>query len=78
MTKMPRISGKEVISALQRAGFIIRHQKGSHVVMRHQSDLSRRCVIPVHGSQIIKSGTLNSILRGASISIEELISFLKK
>ncbi len=77
MTKLPRISGKKTISALQKAGFIVRRQKGSHIIMRHKTNLSRRCVIPLHGSQTIKPGTFRSILRGAGISKEEFINLLK-
>ena len=58
MTRTPRIPGKEVVRALEKAGFIIKRQSGSHVIMRHATDLERRCVIPVHGSTIVKPGTL--------------------
>lgn len=77
MTKLPRISGKEVIRALEKHGFFIKRQSGSHVIMRHQTDLMRRCVIPLHGSKTIKPGTLQSILRGAGLSTEEFLGFLK-
>ena len=77
MTKLPRISGKEVIRALERHGFFIKRQSGSHAIMRHQTDLTRRCIIPVHGSKTIKPGTLYSILKGAGLSVEEFISLLK-
>lgn len=77
MTKLPRISGKEVIRALEKHGFFIKRQSGSHIIMRHQTDLARRCVIPVHGSKIVKPGTLQSILRGAGLSVEEFAKLLK-
>lgn len=77
MTKLPRISAKEAIRALQKAGFFVKRQKGSHVIMRHKTDLNRRCIIPVHGSKPIKPGTLHSILKGARISVEEFIELLK-
>ncbi len=77
MTRLPRISGKEAIRALERCGFFIKRQSGSHVIMRHQTDLTRRCIVPVHGSKTIKPGTLQSILRGAGISTEEFLKLLK-
>ena len=77
MTKLPHISGKETVKALRKAGFFIKRQSGSHVIMRHSTDLSRRCIIPLHGSKIIKPGTLHSILKGAGLSIEEFISLIK-
>ena len=76
MTKLPRVSGKEVIRALEKHGFFVKRQSGSHVIMRHQTDLTRRCVIPVHGSKTVKPGTLHSILKGTGISVEEFTKLL--
>ncbi len=45
MPKLPRISGRECIAALQRMGFEIVRQKGSHVVMRWGAS---GCVVPNH------------------------------
>ena len=42
MTRTPRIPGKEVVRTLEKAGFIIKRQSGSHVIMRHATDLERR------------------------------------
>jgi predicted RNA binding protein YcfA (HicA-like mRNA interferase family) len=77
MTRLPRVSGKEIIRALEKADLFIKRQKGSHVIMRHRTDLNRRCIIPLHGSKTIKPGTFLSILRGAGISIEEFIKLSK-
>ena len=72
MTKLPRISGKDMIRALEKCGFFIKRQSGSHVIMRHRIDLLRRCIVPLHGNKTLKPGTLQSILHGANISVEEL------
>ena len=77
MIKLPRVSGKEVIRALTKGEFIVKRQSGSHVILRHQTDLTRRCIVPVHGSKTIKPGTLYSILKGAGLSIEEFINLLR-
>ncbi len=45
MPRLPTIKPWEVVRALQRVGFEIDHQTGSHVVMRRASD-GRRVVIP--------------------------------
>jgi predicted RNA binding protein YcfA (HicA-like mRNA interferase family) len=76
-TSLPQISGQRVIRALEKAGFLLRRQKGSHAVLVHSSDLSRRCVIPVHGSKPVKPGTLRAILKGAGISSGEFKNLLK-
>jgi predicted RNA binding protein YcfA (HicA-like mRNA interferase family) len=77
MIKLPRITGKEVIRDLEKADFFIKRQSGSHVIMRHRTNLNRRCIIPLHGSRTIKPGTLQSILKGAELSIEEFSLLLK-
>lgn len=76
MTRLPRVTGKEIVSCLKKAGFVILRQKGSHLVMRHETDLTRRCVIPLQGSKIIKPGTFHSIIKGAGISAEDFFKLL--
>lgn len=76
MSHLPQVSGSRLIRALQKAGFILMRQTGGHAILRHQIDLSRRAIVPVHGSKSVKPGTLRAILRGAKISAEELISLL--
>ena len=75
MSKLPRgLSGKEVIRALGNAGFYIKRRKGSHVVLRRDSPFAQ-VVVPDHKS--IDTGTLDSILGGADLSVEEFIQLLK-
>jgi predicted RNA binding protein YcfA (HicA-like mRNA interferase family) len=56
---------------MQKLGFEVSRQKGSHVVMKRGAD---GCVIPNH--QEIKIGTLAGVLRQAGISAEEFIAAL--
>ena len=75
MTKLPRgLSGKEVVKALQRAGFCIRRQKGSHIVLRRDTPFAQ-VVVPDHGS--VDTGTLGNILDGAGLSTDEFIKLIK-
>ena len=74
---LPQVSGRHVIRALEKAGFIVRRQKGSHAILVHSKDLSRRAIVPVHGSKDIKPGTLRAILKGANLTIEEFKELLK-
>jgi predicted RNA binding protein YcfA (HicA-like mRNA interferase family) len=66
----------EVVRDLQQGGFIILYVKGSHYHLRHKDDLSRRAVVPVHAGRIIKPKVLQTILRGAGLSIKEFIELL--
>ncbi len=71
MPKLPHISGKEAVRALQTLGFEVTRQKSSHIVMKRGSD---GCVVPNHAE--IKTGTLAGVLRQAGVSAEEFIAAL--
>jgi len=75
VTKLPRgMSGKEVVKALQRVGFSVKRQKGSHIVLRRDNPFSQ-VVVPDHKS--VDTGTLASILDGADLSVEDFIKLIK-
>jgi predicted RNA binding protein YcfA (HicA-like mRNA interferase family) len=55
---LPIISGAEAIRALQRFGFVVVRQRGSHIVLRRGS---QGCVVPNHRE--MKIGTLSGVLK---------------
>ena len=71
MPRLPRISGTEAVRALQRLGFEVVRQRGSHIVMRRGSS---GCVVPNHRE--VRVGTLAGVLRQAGVSVEEFTSLL--
>ena len=71
MPKLPIVSGAETIRALQRLGFIVIRQKGSHVILRRGS---QGCVVASHSE--IKVGTLAGLLKQAGVSVEEFMNAL--
>jgi predicted RNA binding protein YcfA (HicA-like mRNA interferase family) len=71
--KLPLLSGKQVLNALQRLGFIEVDRKGSHVKMQHPD--GRKIVFPYHDE--IDRYTLKGALRDASIDIEEFLKQVK-
>jgi predicted RNA binding protein YcfA (HicA-like mRNA interferase family) len=71
MPKLPRVSGAEVVRALQSLGFAVVRQRGSHIVMRRGSS---GCVVPNHRE--LKIGTLAGVLKQAGVSAEELTKAL--
>ncbi len=71
MTKLPVISGRECVKALQRLGFVIKRQEGSHIILRRESPFAQ-VVVPDHKE--LDRGTLRAILRQAGISIEEFLA----
>lgn len=77
MTRLPRVSGKAVVRALGRAGFVVHRQKGSHVLLRHP-DTGAIALVPVHGNRDLPSGTLLNIIRRAGLTIDALIALLSE
>jgi predicted RNA binding protein YcfA (HicA-like mRNA interferase family) len=62
-------SGKEVAKALRRVGYVVDHQRGSHLFM-HNLEKNSSLVIPLHKE--LKKGTLHGILKKAGLSMEDL------
>jgi predicted RNA binding protein YcfA (HicA-like mRNA interferase family) len=74
MTRLPRLTGKEIVRALQKIGFGLVRTRGSHVFLRHPD--GRVTVVPVHSGEIIGPGLLRSILRDIELSVEDLSKHL--
>ena len=72
--KLPRVSGKEVVEALVRAGFVIHRTRGGHYILKHP-ETSRRVTVPYHRRELAPK-TLQSILKQAGISVEKFIELL--
>ena len=73
MTRLPIVSGKDVIKVLLKSGYYIRRQKGSHVRLYH--DAKPPITVPLYKD--LKKGTLRSIIRDAELDVEEFIGLLK-
>jgi predicted RNA binding protein YcfA (HicA-like mRNA interferase family) len=74
MAKLPNATGEELIAALQKVGFCVVRQKGSHVRMKHEDN--RVVSIPAHAQKTIGKGLLLKILRDADLTKDELIDLL--
>lgn len=77
MSKLPQVSGKDAIKALQKIGFRIVQQKGSHSKLsKIVNNQKQTVIIPQH--KVIKKGTLrNGILKPINLSVEDFIKLLK-
>ena len=73
MSKLPQVSGPELVLALEKLGFSVRRQHGSHIIMR-RDDPYAQTVVPNHSQ--IDRGTLRAILRQIGITPEHLTSLL--
>ncbi|MEP7292687.1 MAG: type II toxin-antitoxin system HicA family toxin [Chloroflexota bacterium] len=76
MSKLPSVSGRECVKALQRGGFVILRQSGSHIFMGGPNDSTWRTVVPNHNP--IPPGTLRSILRDLGLTVDEFVELRHK
>ncbi len=73
MSHLPQISGRECVRALQKIGFYIVRQRGSHVMLRRDQPYAE-VVIPEHRE--LDRGTLRAIIRQAGITVDEFVELL--
>ena len=73
MSKLPVISGRDCVKTLEKTGFRLRRQEGSHMVLRRDEPYAQ-VVVPDHRE--LDRGTLRAILRGAGVTVEEFIALL--
>ena len=74
MAKLPSLTAKELIAALEKIGFEIVKQKGSHVRLKHEDD--RVVTVPIHAGKTIGKGLLLKILKDADLTKDDLIGLL--
>ena len=73
MSKIPKISGNQMIRYLQRKGFVITRRKGSHATLRNEDMVT---TVPA-GNKLLPVGTQSKILYDANISREKFIEDYK-
>ena len=70
MPRLPRLTAKQIISILEKRGFKLVRQSGSHKVYRNSSGKST--TVPFHDSKILHPKVLSSILKDAEIETKDL------
>ena len=73
---LPAANARQVLRALQRAGFVVDRIVGSHHVLRHPAVPHRVVTVPFHGPKDLKPGTLRAIIRQAGLSLEAFRTLL--
>jgi predicted RNA binding protein YcfA (HicA-like mRNA interferase family) len=74
MPKLPRLTARQITAVLEKAGFSLARQSGSHMIYKNAS--GKRVTIPFHAAKILHPKVLKSILRDADISVEKLLGLL--
>ena len=73
--RLPAVTPRQVIQALERAGFYVDHVRGSHHYLLHPRRPGSIVVVAYHPADL-KRGTLHSILRQAALSVDEFLELL--
>ena len=75
MAKLPLMTAKELSKVLQKLGFALKRQQGSHMFFEHPD--GRTTIVPNHPGEEIDRGLLTKIIkRDLQISREEFMKHL--
>jgi len=74
--RLPPLKPKRIVAALQRAGFYVHHQKGSHARLLHPTRPDLRVTVPIHNKDLPPSFVKHRILKQAQLSEEEFLKLL--
>jgi predicted RNA binding protein YcfA (HicA-like mRNA interferase family) len=73
--RLPTLRPREVIRALERAGFFLHHSTGSHHYFKHPDKPTVLVTVAVHPGDL-KRGTLAAIIKQAGFTVEEFLELL--
>jgi len=74
MPKLPRVTARQIAAVLEKAGFSLSRQSGSHQIYKNAA--GNRATIPFHAAKILHPKVLKSILHDAELSAEDLEKLL--
>lgn len=73
--KLPAVTPRKLIRALEKAGFEVHHIAGSHHILRHKENAALRVTVPFHNRDL-KAGTLHRIVKDAGLTADEFLDLL--
>ncbi|MCH7838021.1 MAG: type II toxin-antitoxin system HicA family toxin [Chloroflexi bacterium] len=73
MPRLPRVSGRRTVVAFERAGFQVRRQRGSHIIMV-KPGFPETLSVPDHRQ--LRPGMLRALIRKAGLTVEQFIELL--
>lgn len=73
MPALPILSGRKAVRALEKLGWQIARQRGSHIIMVREGE-NVTLSIPDHKE--VAKGTLRSLIRSAGITVDEFVRLL--
>jgi predicted RNA binding protein YcfA (HicA-like mRNA interferase family) len=73
MSKLPVISGIECVKVLEKIGFVVERQRGSHIILVREEP---RTPVSVPEHKELDRGTLRAIIRQVGLSVDEFVELL--
>jgi len=68
---MNRVTGRRMCAILEREGWTLNRIRGAHQIYK-KVGARRPIPVPVHGNQMLKTGTQRGIMREAGLTDEDL------
>ena len=75
--RLPRVTADEIIQVLEKVGFALARQSGSHKIYKSSAGKRKRATVPYHKGKVLHPKVLVSILKDANLSREEFKSLLE-
>jgi len=75
LSNLANISTRETVKALERLGFKLDHQRGSHLILKRRTEVEQTCSVP--SKPEIRPPTLKHVLNQAGLTLEEFQEALK-
>ena len=75
MPRLPVLKATELINALEKAGFHVIRQRGSHLRLKHPD--GRVVTVPVHPGRDLGRGLLRKVIRDEELTRDEFMALLK-
>jgi predicted RNA binding protein YcfA (HicA-like mRNA interferase family) len=69
VTRLPRLTVQEVVRVIERKGFVLVRQSGSHKIFRNPE--GTRITLPFHSGKILHPKIVKSIMEDAGLSVED-------
>jgi len=73
--KLPRVTAAEAVKVLERAGFLLVRQSGSHKIYKNKE--GKRATVPYHAGKTLHPKVLQSILRDANLMVKKFKDLLR-
>ena len=74
--KLPRVTANEMIKIVEKLGFHLSRQSGSHKI--YKNDKGKRVTIAYHSGKTLHPKIIKNILVDVGISVDEFKNLLKR